>query len=334
MKVEEVELAGYTSTHQNEYYTNLSDWNFFKKPISNLEPIDGILPYDLNTPLFSDYAQKDRFVKFPSQKAAIYSKNDVMSFPKGTILIKNFFYQNDLRYLNSERKIIETRLLVYEEHGWIPVSYVWNDEQTEALRQISGLSLPVSWTDKNGKIQNISYAVPNQIQCKSCHELKGEIAPIGPTARQLNRKYQKEDINQLKKWEAVGLLSNLPDIDEWPIVPDWENPRSGTLGERARAWLDINCAHCHREHGPAKNTGLYLSYTEKDLYRLGFNKPPVAAGRGSGGLHYDIVAGQPEKSILLYRINSVDPGIMMPEVGRKMIHTEGVALISDWIKSM
>src|SRR5690606_5381795 len=96
----------------------------------------------------------------------------------------------------------------------------------------------------------------------------------------------------------------------------------------------INCAHCHRAEGPARNTGLYLTFAEGDPYKLGVRKPPVAAGRGSGGLKYGIVPGEPEESILMHRIESLDPGVMMPEVGRKMRHEEGIALVRDWIKAM
>ena len=83
----------------------------------------------------------------------------------------------------------------------------------------------------------------------------------------------------------------------------------------------------------ADTTGLYLSVNEKDVRKLGVNKPPVAAGRASGNLMYSIVPGKPEKSILLYRMKSEDPGIMMPESGRALAHSEGIRLIESWIKN-
>ena len=85
--------------------------------------------------------------------------------------------------------------------------------------------------------------------------------------------------------------------------------------------------------GSADTTGLYLSVNEKDVRKLGVNKPPVAAGRASGNLMYSIVPGKPEKSILLYRMKSEDPGIMMPESGRALAHSEGIRLIESWIKN-
>ncbi|RMG70375.1 MAG: hypothetical protein D6722_08775, partial [Bacteroidetes bacterium] len=141
--------------------------------------------------------------------------------------------------------------------------------------------------------------------------------------------------NQLAHWQAEGLLTGLPaDPADIPRVAVWDDPQSGTLDERARAWLDINCAHCHRAEGPAKTSGLFLDIHQTDPGVLGVNKPPVAAGRGSGGLQYDIVPGDPEASILYYRMASTDPGVMMPELGRVGVHEEALTLIHDWITSM
>ncbi|MEP4534939.1 MAG: SO2930 family diheme c-type cytochrome [Cyclobacteriaceae bacterium] len=314
----------------------LSDWNLFEQPLANLSPEKDVIPYDLNTPLFTDYAHKARFVKLPEGTTAKYNPVEVMDFPEGTILIKNFYYPIDFSQPEGDRRIIETRLLINEPKGWNALVYVWNEKQTDAELKIAGKNVPVSWTDEKGVLRNVKYSVPNLVQCKSCHELSGEMSPIGPTARQLNRSYSYADgsNNQLSKWASLGILSAIPPESEWPIIPVWDDETTGTLDARARAWLEINCAHCHRAVGPAKNTGLYLTYAETDLYKLGLNKPPVAAGRGSGGLKFGIVPGQPDQSILYHRISSTDPGVMMPELGRKMNHDEGITLIREWIAEM
>ncbi len=107
------------------------------------------------------------------------------------------------------------------------------------------------------------------------------------------------------------------------------------MEERARAYLDANCSHCHDRHGPAASSALYLSAQEKEPHTLGRCKAPVAAGRGSGkDLPFDIVPGKPERSIIVYRLGSQDPGVMMPELGRSLVHEEGVALIREWIQQM
>lgn len=331
--IEEVSLEGTTSLDVPE---KLSDWHLFEQPLKALRPAPGILPYDLNTPLFSDYAMKARFVKIPPGERATYDATEVMDFPKQTILIKNFYYPDDFSKPEGARRIIETRLLIHKEEEWSALTYVWNDEQTEAFLEIAGRSVPVTWTDQQGKLQRVNYSVPNLVQCKSCHEKSGKLMPIGPTARQLNKSHAYEDgkANQLQRWEARGLLYALPPEEDWPVVPVWNDEATGTLGQRARAWLEINCAHCHRSEGPAKNTGLYLTYSETDRYKLGINKPPVAAGRGSGGLKYGIVPGKPDESILMHRIESLDPGVMMPEVGRKMRDEDGIELVRTWILEM
>ena len=331
--IEVVSLGGATTIDEK---TKLSEWGLFEGDLKLLRPAEGILPYDLNTPLFSDYAYKARFVKIPAGVPASYHASEVMEFPVGTMLIKNFYYPTDFRKPKAERRILETRLLIHEAVAWKALTYVWNDEQTEAFLEIAGASVPVEWTDANGKLQRISYSVPNQNQCKSCHELNGKLVPIGPTARQLNHDHEYADgpHNQIRKWAELGLLTDIDAEDSWPTLAKWDDPATGTLDDRARAWLEINCAHCHRKEGPAKNTGLHLLVATTNDYELGVNKPPVAAGRGSAGLKFGIVPGKPEQSILMHRIKSLDPGEMMPEVGRKMQHQEGIALVEEWIREM
>jgi hypothetical protein len=170
------------------------------------------------------------------------------------------------------------------------------------------------------------------------------MTPIGPSARQLNGEYSAWNLskssvgdipqNQLLNWQKMGVLTNLPAIETVPKAAVWNKPESGSLDERARILLDINCAHCHRKGGPAQTSGLNLSIHETEPIAYGILKTPVAAGRGSGNRNYDIVRGKPDESIIVYRMESTDPGIMMPEVGRKTTHKEGVELIKEWIKAM
>ena len=96
----------------------------------------------------------------------------------------------------------------------------------------------------------------------------------------------------------------------------------------------MNCAHCHNPDGPARTSGLDLRYTQDDPSKVGFWKTPVAAGRGSGGRLFDIVPGKPDESILMYRLESMEPGIMMPELGRRLVDTAGVSLVREWIAKL
>ncbi len=331
-QIKEVSLAG---TNNVSAIEKLSEWSFFEGSLKDLNPSERVFPYDLNSPLFSDYAQKARFFYLPVDSSVSYESKEVFEFPVGSVLIKNFFYPEDFANSEENVKLLETRLLIHEETGWNALTYIWNETQTEAYLEVAGASIPVSWTNQKGEEVAIDYSVPNLVQCKSCHEKSGKMVPIGPSARQLNRTNQAyQGQNQLVYWQLQNLINGLPDHSEVDKMPEWDNAVAYDLADRARAWLDVNCAHCHRKTGPAKNSGLYLTYYEEDNYRLGLEKPPVAAGRGSGGMKFGIVPGRPAESILVHRIESLDPGVMMPELGRKLRHEEGIALIRDWISSL
>jgi uncharacterized repeat protein (TIGR03806 family) len=312
----------------------LSEYGFFKGQLSDLTPAAGVVSYELNTPLFSDYAHKARFISLPKGGLIRYNDSEVLDFPVGTTVIKNFFYVMDETKPGMGRKIMETRLLIKTESEWTALEYIWNDEQTEAFLEVAGGTIDVEWKDDNGTLKQVAYAVPNINQCKNCHSYNQELRPIGPSARQLNRDndFGGTAANQLEFLYAQSLLDTFP--ANAPKLAKWNIAESGTLNDRARAYLDVNCGSCHRPEGSANTSGLFLYAHQEADYALGLNKPPVAAGKGSGGLRYDIVAGEPDNSILLYRMKSTDPGIMMPEMGRKHVHAEGVALIAEWIKSL
>ena len=324
VEIEEVSLG---VAELADYPKYLSEWGLFRSPMNELVPNgENVFPYEINAALFSDYAYKARFIKLPNDKVMDYHNEEVFQFPVGSILVKNFFYPKSFKKPNLGRRVIETRLLIHEEKGWKAIVYQWDEQQEDAKRVILGKKVPVEWTDDQGTLQRINYSIPSQPQCKSCHDFNGKMTPIGPSARQLNRD------NQLSKWEDKGFLKK-NSAEQYPRLVDYMD-EAQPLDLRARAWLETNCAHCHRKEGPAKNSGLYLLASQPDPYRLGVNKPPIAAGKGSGGLKYGIVPGDPGSSILVHRIESLEPGEMMPELGRKMTHQEGVALIRDWIAEM
>jgi hypothetical protein len=126
----------------------------------------------------------------------------------------------------------------------------------------------------------------------------------------------------------------MPAIAQVAQLPDWKDDRHYTLEQRARAYMDVNCAHCHTKGGDAYNTGLFLEYQQTNPNQLGIMKAPVSAGGGAGGLNYDIVPGDDAHSVLAYRMNSAEPGTAMPELARTVIHKEGVQLIIDWINNL
>ncbi len=289
-------------------------------------PAPGVRPYHLNTPLFSDYAEKFRFVYVPPGKAARMAGGGLIDWPVGSVLIKSFGYPADLRRPDDGIRILETRLLIHRASGWVALPYVWNPDGREAVLKRAGQRLRVSWTHLDGQTRTISYAVPNANQCKGCHVSGDQITPIGPKARNLN------DGHQLQALKRAGLLQG--QIRGLPALPVWNDPNSGSVAARARAYLDVNCSHCHNRKGPADTSGLWLDWDQPADANLGLYKRPTAAGRGSVGLEFAIKPGAPDQSYLLARMASLEPGIAMPELGRATVHEEGVALIRRWIADM
>jgi uncharacterized repeat protein (TIGR03806 family) len=332
-----------------------------------------VLAYDLATPLFSDYALKLRTVWLPEGKSASYTTSGSVEFPVGTIISKTFYYPrvasapDDLSAVQwtsealvgfdgqsldlSQVRLIETRLLVHQDSGWQALPYVWNDEQTEASLQITGdikrLSLHRDYVVDSGSrnaAEAFAYVVPNRNECASCHQLDQNsdgLSPIGPSARNLNRLisfYPEGPANQLEAWHTRQWLDGLPEREQRPMAALWSPDQAPTaeqnLEQRARTYLAVNCAHCHQRGGSGDTSGLFLDAEETDAIRLGLCKPPVAAGRGTGGHRFSIQPGQPEQSILSYRIYSNEVGVLMPEVGRSLVHQEGLELVNAWIRQM
>ncbi len=331
------------------YPQRLSEWGLFDYSGAQLRLSDGVEAYDLNTPLFTDYAQKLRTVWMPSGSAAQYSSDATFEFPVGTIISKTFFYpmtdtglvRADFTWPESTRTLstdavtlMETRLLVKQASGWDALPYVWQGD--DAYLKIAGDLKMLEMSLPDGEAQTFPYIVPSRNQCASCHATNhttGALKPIGPKARHLNRGYLGRDGNQLLEWQSAGRLQNLPVLEEVAINADFTD-NSQFLAARSRAYLDINCGHCHNAQGAADTSGLLLDASVESNRQLGLCKPPIAAGGGTGGRTYSIVPGEPDHSILIYRLETTDPGTMMPELGRSLVHQEGVTLLKDWITSL
>ena len=285
------------------------------------EPAPGVHAYDLVNPLFSDHAAKHRFV-FTAGKPARYEDDSVFAFPAGSVLVKSFSY--------PETGLVETRLLIRKPEGWVAYPYVWNADQTEARYAPVGAKRTIETADPAGEPLAIAYSVPNQNQCKTCHRIGDEIMPIGPKARNLDHDGPNGE-NQIGFWTRAGLLAGAPeDIAAVPALALLQ----GDTASRARAYLDINCAHCHRNGGSASNSGLWLDWSEDDPVRLGLGKHPTAAGRGAGDLRLVVAPGEPDASILLHRMASTEPGIAMPELSRTLVDEDGLGLIRAWIAGL
>ncbi|MEL7530853.1 MAG: SO2930 family diheme c-type cytochrome [Bacteroidota bacterium] len=319
-----------------KFLASLSEYDFFDGEVAALKPNKQVFPYELNSTLFTDYAHKKRFIYLPEGTSLTYQNDGLPTFPEGAYIIKNFYYFHDETQPALGKRLIETRLLYKSAQAWKVASYIWNEAQKDADLALLGGETEVSWIDKAGKKREVLYTIPDKNDCKSCHKYGGEVMPIGPKVRNLNREVMGngEPIGQLQLWEQKAWLSALPaEHDSIERLPAWSDATQ-SLADRARGYLEINCAHCHNPQGPANNTALNLNIDETDPHNLGIMKGPVSAAQGSGDLRYDIVPGEAEASILWFRMNSVETGIAMPEIGRSLIHEEGLALIKDWIDEM
>lgn len=336
----------------------LSDWGIVLADGRHFRLNDGVIPYDLNTPLFSDYALKLRSVWLPAGTSASYRDAREFEFPVGTILTKTFHYERagdsdsvPLEVVRADREsvlddvgrldldhyaLVETRLLVRYEDGWRALPYVWNATQDEAFLELAGDVRDIRLNGADAP-ERFIYVVPDVNQCGGCHKpdhTAAEMRPLGPRAWQLNREYRYATgtRNQLEHWTASGMLAGVPGSP--PEGVRWAAPGDASLEQRARAYLDANCAHCHNANGPADTSALDLSIDARVDRRYGVCKPPVAVGRGSGDRPYDIYPGRPDDSILVYRMQHADPAIAMPELGRSTVHREGVELMHEWIASL
>ncbi len=317
---------------EQPFPAKLSTWHLFRSTSPQLQPNHGVVPYDLNTPLFSDYASKYRFVWMPPGTSAQYRDGASFEFPVGTILVKTFAFPVAA---SSSEKLIETRLLVHTQSAWKPLTYIWNNAQTEATLEAVPDPVKIKFTSSSGKRHDFTYVIPNANECRECHDNQKMLLPIGPKARNLNKDYAYLEgaENQLDHWSRVGYLQGLPPPSSRPRAAKWDDPGSGSLDARARAYLDNNCAHCHQPGGQAGYTGVDFRLTQREISQQGLCKSPNSAGF-VGALRFDLVPGRPDDSILIYRLESTAPKISMPALSRDIVHEEGVQLLREWISSL
>jgi len=336
---------------ENRIPDDLAEWGIVDTDGDRLVWSDQVQVYDLNTPLFTDYAHKLRTVYVPDGAQAQLESGGDIAWPVGTVFSKTFYYPKgsgagrvkktafNPREIEgglslNDHRLIETRLLVHYDNGWKAISYVWNEEQTHAQREVTGALVPLTLQTSTGQ-QDFTYVVPDANQCIGCHATAfntKQALPIGPgQARFVNRSVPGQARNQLAVWQERGWLTGAQDAQA--AAPDWRDS-TVPVDARARAYLDINCGHCHSPEGAGDTSGLWLQQDVTAPSRLGVCKPPIAAGQGTGGNRWGITPGKPDESILHYRMASLDPGAMMPELGRSLVHDEGVELVAEWIAGM
>ncbi|AUC74602.1 hypothetical protein [Olleya sp. Bg11-27] len=311
-------------------FNTLSEFHFFDGNLKDLTPTIGVLPYEPINSLFTDYAHKKRFVWMPKNTSADYANDySLLNFPIGTVLIKNFYYENVLP--NNTTKIIETRLIYNTSTGWEFANYTWNEDQTEAYFDLTGSYTNIDFID-NGQTKSTTYRIPSTAECFTCHKSGVNAIPIGLKPQNLNKSISYSDgiKNQFQKWIEMGYLE-----DNLPInintVSNWED-QNNSLSNRMRGYLDINCAHCHSQDRHCDYRPIRFAFGDyQDDVSLGVCVDPDTPIAPYSKI---VEPGNIARSIIHFRLNTTQEEYRMPLLGRTLIHEEGVALLEQWIASL
>ena len=280
-------------------------------------PAQGLIPYDINIPLWSDGAIKERWMALPDGNFIHIDADGDWQFPIGSVLIKNFRLAD---------KLIETRLFIYHYDGeWGGYSYEWNDDQTDAILLPAGKSKMV-----NGQV----WKFPSRSQCMQCHTIAAG-RTLGPETIQLNGEfiYPSTGVkaNQLTSLSHIELFdAPLSDsVDNLPRLPRTTDETT-SLESRARGYLHANCSMCHRPGGP----GLGPEDFRYEIPTMGMGAVNMLPTQGYLGVADArlLSPGDPEKSIISLRIKASGLG-RMPPLGTEIIDQQNSTLIDQWIES-
>jgi uncharacterized repeat protein (TIGR03806 family) len=283
------------------------------------QPASGLIPYAINAPFWSDGVEKDRWMALPDGQGITIGTDGDWAFPNGTVLMKNF---------RVGTRLIETRLFMRHPDGvWGGFSYEWNAEQTQATLLEGGATRDLG----GGR----SWIFPSEGQCLDCHT-QAAGRSLGLETAQLNRSFTypqtNRSANELTTLNHIGLLTPaIADASTQAALPD-PSGTTGTLTERARAYLHTNCSQCHRP-GTSVPTNMDLRYTTSLIATNACNATPRSGDLGLGTNARLIAPGSSANSLVAYRMNRRDSG-GMPPLASTTVDTAGVSLISQWIDSL
>jgi uncharacterized repeat protein (TIGR03806 family) len=314
----------------------LSQTGLFRSTNDHL-PAPGLIPYSVNSPLWSDHAHKERFLAVPGEAKVEYHPTESWKFPEGTVLVKTFAL--DMEQGNpATRKRLETRLLHLEQDHWRGYTYVWNDAQTDAeLLPRGGLDRAYTIRDPaapGGKREQ-TWHFPSRAECTLCHTMPMHFV-LGLNVPQMNRDHDYGGTvdNQLRTLDHIGLFTKpIPNLAKKTELPKLPDPRDEKvpLDQRARSYLHANCAHCHMVYGGGNA-----------LFKLTFTLPLSATGIvGTPPMHGDfgiaggklVVPGDPDRSLLLHRMAKLGHG-RMPHVASSVVDENAVKLVREWIRQL
>jgi uncharacterized repeat protein (TIGR03806 family) len=282
-------------------------------------PLPALIPYDVNAPLWSDGATKERWLALPDDTTMQVQADGDLQLPPGAVTIKTFSI--------GGRKI-ETRFFVRLMTGeWSGYTYEWNEAGSDATVLDEG--------SRRRPIAGGEWHYPTRAECNKCHTA-GAGFSLGLEIAQLNLETDEPDgarTNQLTRWQRMGLFASmLPDEPaRLPTLPP-ETDNRATLEARARAYLHANCSNCHRPEVDGSGTTDFRFPTT--LASTGAcDAEPLRDNLGAGAEARIIAPGNPDKSMVVLRMRELGRG-RMPEFASLVVDQRGVSLISDWIRGL
>ncbi len=302
------------------------------KDTSHLVPGDALIPYDLIVPFWSDGATKSRWISVPDSQKIKFAPTGEWIFPRGTVFVKTFELATNEANPNLKRRL-ETRLLVCDANGGVyGVAYKWRTDNSDADLLDTNLTEAIPIQTATG-MRTQSWYYPSRPDCLTCHTANAGFV-LGVKSRQLNRDFTFPSGvtgNELRAWDHVGLLDvNLTDAEmkNFPALARADDV-TRSLEDRARSYLDANCANCHRPHGT-------VAY-----FDARYDTPPAQQNLIGGRVLIDqridgariVAPNDLRRSILFMRASTTEP-FKMPPLARNQIDERGMALLRQWIESL
>ena len=300
--------------------------------LKTMTPQDFLIPYSVNSPLWSDGAVKSRWMALPDNTKIHFASQGEWQFPAGTVFMKTFQLPVDDTDPTVLRRL-ETRLLVRDTNGYVyGASYKWRADGSDADLVTAGITedIPVK-TATGTRIQHWFY--PGRQDCLTCHTTAAG-GVLGVKTRQLNGNYTYPNgvtDNQLREWSHLGLFDatltkpQIAHLEKLVAVTD----KHASLEWRVRSYFDANCSQCHR---PGGAEAFFDARFDTPLAKQGIINGPVANPLGIPGAKI-VVPDDLNRSILLHRI-SVLGEEQMPPLARNVDDTNGIQTVAQWIDSL
>jgi len=301
------------------------------KDTRNLVPSPALIPYDIIVPFWSDGAQKSRWISVPNEQKIKFAPMGEWAFPKGTVFVKTFELPTDETHPKVKRRL-ETRLLVCNSAGDVyGAVYKWRADNSDADLLSTNLTEPIPIRTTAG-VRTQDWYYPSRQDCLVCHSANAHYI-LGVKTRQLNRDFAflSGSDNQLRAWNHIGLLdTNLDErvLKSFPkLAAATDTTRS--LEDRARSYLDANCAQCHRPNG---TVAYFDARYEMPLAKQNLIGGPVLIDERIDNPRI-IAPNDIWRSILFMRANTVE-AFKMPPLARNIIDERGMYLLRQWIESL